>query len=135
MSRRTMICFLMTQGSRDREEYCTLAQSDTESDTEPIWGPPCRAYISDDESQGDAFSDNGSDPKEEWSDNDPFDPVTKANTERNALVPTEVSEPDPLEIADLPGEGVNVVVPPEPYFPTTLNHSNPKPTPPQVHSP
>jgi hypothetical protein len=103
-----------------------LAQSDAESDTESIRGRPRSAYASDDESQGDAFSDNGSDSEEEWSDNDLFDPVTEANTERNALVPTEVSEPDPLEIADPLGEGVNVVVPPEPYFPTTLNHSSPR---------
>jgi nucleotide-binding universal stress UspA family protein len=54
---------------------------------------------------------------------DLFDPVTERNTEQNALVsPTLTAldteadvDPDPL------GEGVNVVVPPEPYFPSTLN--------------
>lgn len=101
-----------------------LAQSDAESDTESTRGRPRSAYISDDESQGDADSYNGSDSEEEWPDNDQFDPVTEANTEQNALVAAEVTEPDPLEIADPLGEGVNVVVPPEPYFPTTLNHSN-----------
>jgi hypothetical protein len=103
-----------------------LAQSDAESDTESTRGPPRSAYASDDESQGEGFSDNGSDSEEEWSDNDQFDPVTEANTERNALVAADVAEPDPLEIADPLGEGVNVVVPPEPYFPTTLNHSSPR---------
>jgi hypothetical protein len=55
-----------------------------------------------------------------------FDPLTERNTEQNALiVPVEDGllmgdmdaevDPDPL------GEGVNVVVPPEPYFPSTLN--------------
>ncbi|KAI0300217.1 hypothetical protein BC826DRAFT_992060 [Russula brevipes] len=101
-----------------------LAQSDAESDTESTRGRPRSTYASDDESQGDAFSDNGSDSEEEVPDNDQFDPVTEANTERNALVATDVAEPDPLEISDPLGEGVNVVVPPEPYFPTTLNHSS-----------
>lgn len=101
-----------------------LAQSDAESDTESTRGRPRNAYISDDESQGDADSYNGSDSDEEWPDNDQFDPVTEANTEQNALVATEATEPDPLEIYDPLGEGVNVVVPPEPYFPTTLNHTS-----------
>jgi hypothetical protein len=101
-----------------------LATSDAESDTESTRGRPRSTYASDDESQGDAFSDNGSDSEEEVPDNDQFDPVTEANTERNALVATDVAEPDPLEISDPLGEGVNVVVPPEPYFPTTLNHSS-----------
>lgn len=100
-----------------------LAQSDAESDTESTRGPRS-AYISDDESQGDAYSDNGSDSEEESPNNDQFDPVTEANTEANALVAAEVAEPDPLEIPDPLGEGVNVVVPPEPYFPTTLNHTS-----------
>jgi hypothetical protein len=101
-----------------------LAQSDVESDTESTRDRPRSAYASDDESQGDAFSDNGSDSEEEWPNNDQFDPVTEANTEANALVAEEVAEPDPLEIPDPLGEGVNVVVPPEPYFPTTLNHTS-----------
>ena len=100
-----------------------LAQSDAESDTESTRRS---TYISDDESQGDAYSDNGSDSEEEYPDNDQFDPVTEANTEANALVAEVVAEPDPLEISDPLGEGVNVVVPPEPYFPTTLNHTSPR---------
>ena len=101
-----------------------LAQSDAESDTESTRDRPRSAYASDDESQGDAYSDNGSDSEEDFPHNDQFDPVTEANTEANALVAAEVAEPDPLEISDPLGEGVNVVVPPEPYFPTTLNHTS-----------
>ncbi|KAI0304364.1 hypothetical protein B0F90DRAFT_1815703 [Multifurca ochricompacta] len=101
-----------------------LAHSDVESDTESTRGRPRSAYASDDESQGEGDWDNGTDSDEEWSDNDQFDSVTEANTERNALVSAEVAEPDPLEISDPLGEGVNVVVPPEPYFPTTLNLSS-----------
>lgn len=110
---------------RDRSpSVSALAQSDAESDTESTRGRArCVSYISDDESQGDGDSDNGSDSEEEPPDNE-FDPLTEANTEQNALVAAEVTEPDPLEISDPLGEGVNVVVPPEPYFPTTLNHSS-----------
>ena len=103
-----------------------LAQSDAESDTESTRDRPRSGYNSDDESQGDAYSENGSDSEEEIPDNDQFDSVTEANTEANSLVAAEVAEPDPLEIPDPLGEGVNVVVPPEPYFPTTLNHSSPR---------
>ena len=105
-----------------------LAQSDVESDTESTRDRPRSAYTSDDESQGDGYSENGSDSEEEIPDNDQFDSVTEANTEANSLVAAEVAEPDPLEIPDPLGEGVNVVVPPEPYFPTTLNHSSPRNT-------
>ena len=101
-----------------------LAQSDVESDTESTRDRPRSAQNSDDESQGDGDSDNGSDFEEESPDNDQFDPLTEANTEANSLVSPDVAEPDPLEISDPLGEGVNVVVPPEPYFPTTLNHSS-----------
>ena len=100
-----------------------LAQSDVESDTESTRRS---TYASDDESQVDGFSDNGSDSEEEFPVNDKFDLVTEANTEANAIVAAEVAEPDPLEIPDPLGEGVNVVVPPEPYFPSTLNHTSPR---------
>jgi len=115
--------------SRQRERSPSvgaLAQSDVESDTESTRDRPRSAHNSDDESQGDGFSDNGSDSEEESPDNDQFDPLTEANTEANSLVSPDVAEPDPLEISDPLGEGVNVVVPPEPYFPTTLNHSSPR---------
>jgi hypothetical protein len=100
-----------------------LAQSDAESDTESTRRS---AYASDDESQGDGDSDNGSDSEEELPGNDQFDPLTEANTEANAIVNADVAEPDPLEIPDPLGEGVNVVVPPEPYFPSTLNQTSPR---------
>jgi hypothetical protein len=103
-----------------------LAQSDVDSDTESSRGRLRSLYASDDESQGEGFSDNGSDSEEDSSGNDQFDLVTESNTEHNALIAAEVAEPDPLEIADPLGEGVNVVVPPEPYFPTTLNHPSPR---------
>lgn len=67
----------------------------------------------------DAESDDSS------SDDDSFDPVTERNTEQNAhivpvgpeaaLNPIDGEDPDPV------GEGVNVVVAPEPYFPSSLN--------------
>jgi hypothetical protein len=111
--------------ARDPSPYVgALAQSDAESDTDSTRDRPRSAYVSDDESQGDAYSDNGSDSEEDWPDNDQFDSVTEANTEANSLVAEVVAEPDPLEISDPLGEGVNVVVPPEPYFPTTLNQSS-----------
>jgi hypothetical protein len=59
---------------------------------------------------------------EDSTDDDILDTVTERNTERNALIAPVATvdgeadvDPDPL------GEGVNVVVPPEPYFPSTLN--------------
>lgn len=124
-SRSTSPFHFRRSRARDRSpSVSALAQSDVESDTESTRGRRSASYISDDESQGDGDSDNGSDSEEELPDNDQFDPVTEANTEQNALVAVEVTEPDPLEISDPLGEGVNVVVPPEPYFPTTLNHSS-----------
>jgi hypothetical protein len=63
--------------------------------------------------------------EEDDDDDDVLDPVTERNTEHNAIVSPvappdaanaiDEAEPDPL------GEGVNVVVPPEPYFESTLN--------------
>ncbi|KAF9233317.1 hypothetical protein BU15DRAFT_80250 [Melanogaster broomeanus] len=75
---------------------------------------------------------------DEWSDDTAgmFDILTERNTEQNAQIAVVGSDglligeidgdgdgdasmdPDPL------GEGVNVVVPPEPYFPSTLNRSS-----------
>jgi len=47
-----------------------LAQSDVESDTELTHDRLCSVPPSDDKSQGDSFSDNGSDSEEESPDND-----------------------------------------------------------------
>jgi len=124
-SRSTSPFHFRRHRARDRSPSVgALAQSDIESDTESTRGRPRSSYFSDDESQWDGESYNGSDSEEELPDNDQFDPVTEANTEQNAIVATEVTEADPLEIADPLGEGVNIVVPPEPYFPTTLNHTS-----------
>ena len=59
-----------------------------------------------------------------------IDPLTELNTERNTFitVPAEAQGLATLEDADVEpdplGEGVNVVVPPEPYFPSTLNFNS-----------
>ncbi|KAJ4482248.1 hypothetical protein J3R30DRAFT_2148450 [Lentinula aciculospora] len=88
-------------------------------ETETINGETDGEYTEDDDS-GDEI--------------DVFDDVTERNTERNAVVELPATgalglfdadadiDPDPL------GEGVNVVVPPEPYFPSTI-HSMPTRTP------
>ncbi|KZT23422.1 adenine nucleotide alpha hydrolases-like protein [Neolentinus lepideus HHB14362 ss-1] len=109
---------------------CALTQSDVESDTEStrrsirlrtaFVGSP----TSDDESGSETEGDNDSD--DSWADEDHFDFETERNTERNALVPAERVDAAQEEYADPLGEGVNVVVPPEPYFPTTLNASHSK---------
>ena len=74
----------------------------------------------EDETSGDE-TEGYDDSEDSWSD-DHFDPITERNTETNAALisPTAHEEgafSDPL------GEGVNVVIPQEPYFPTTLNDS------------
>ena len=73
--------------------------------------------ISDDESGDETEDDSGSD--DSWDDEvQQFDDITEQNTEANALVPATSVDQD---IPDYLGEGVNVIVPPEPYFPSTLN--------------
>ncbi|KAF5382610.1 hypothetical protein D9615_002964 [Tricholomella constricta] len=117
---------------RDRDpspptEAIPLAHSDLDlSDSASSVRPRTTAfsYDSGDDTIGDETED------EDWSEDDFFDPVTERNTEHNAIiapvphdgglagVEAEADvDPDPL------GEGVNVVVPPEPYFPSTLNAS------------
>ena len=108
-------------------EALKLSQSDVESDNE---GASSRKSIrprnafsrspdaSSDESGED--EDDEGESEESWSEDDAFDPITVQNTEQNSLVP----EPQEIDIFDGPdplGEGVNIVVPPEPYFPSTLN--------------
>ncbi|THV05255.1 hypothetical protein K435DRAFT_745518 [Dendrothele bispora CBS 962.96] len=78
------------------------------------------------ETQGDQTTDYETDPEDsDWSGDevDIFDDVTERNTEQNALVNARTNDPDIDVDPDPLGEGVNVVVPPEPYFPSTLNHS------------
>jgi nucleotide-binding universal stress UspA family protein len=92
---------------------------------------PKTAFTDDPDSGSECFGDETEDDEEEWSDDGQgmFDPVTERNTEQNALiVPVEdgllMGDMDAEVDADPLGEGVNVVVPPEPYFPSTLNRSS-----------
>jgi hypothetical protein len=117
--------FHFRSSRRDRdpspEAIGALTQSDVESDVESLSsrsGPRQRSAYgaeSEDES-GDEDGDS-----DDSVDDDEFDPLTESNTERNALIPH--TEGDAVEAVehDPTGEGVNVVIPPEPYFPTTLN--------------
>lgn len=107
-------------------EPIPLAQSDIDlTDTSSI-RPRTTAFTVDPDSDNETIGEvDGETEDETWSDDDLFDTVTERNTERNALIAPvagvdgEVDvDPDPLD------EGVNVVVPPEPYFPSTLNSSS-----------
>ncbi|KAJ7134564.1 hypothetical protein C8R44DRAFT_610854 [Mycena epipterygia] len=94
-----------------------LTQSDIDlSDTSSV--RPRNAFTDDADDSGDEAV-NETDDDEEWSDDDMFDPVTERNTEHNSIV-APVPVQDDVD-ADPLGEGVNVVVPPDPYFPSTLN--------------
>ncbi|KAJ7780587.1 hypothetical protein DFH07DRAFT_792813 [Mycena maculata] len=94
-----------------------LTQSDTDlTDTSSV--RPRNAFTDDPDDSGDEIV-NETDDEEEWSDDDMFDPVTERNTEHNSIV-APVPVQDDVD-ADPLGEGVNVVVPPDPYFPSTLN--------------
>ena len=107
-----------------------LTQSDVESDVEVNRIRPRNDAFSlaqsDDDSPNDSDDDDDSD-EESWSEGDQFDPVTEQNTERNAIVPADRIENDAVDIPDPLGEGVNVIIPPEPYFPSTLNTGGRKP--------
>ncbi|KAG6850279.1 hypothetical protein H0H93_015536 [Arthromyces matolae] len=102
-----------------------LSHSDAESDADSTHIRPRRTAFSYD-SGDETVPDDVTDYEDDSSDDGFFDDLTERNTEQNAqLVPpvplaqaaaaAEEADPDPL------GEGVNVVVPPEPYFPSTLN--------------
>ena len=98
-----------------------LTQSDVESDAESARIRPRNAFstssVSDDES-GDETEDDGSSDESWDADEEKLDDITEQNTEANALVPAASVDQD---VPDYLGEGVNVIVPPEPYFPSTLN--------------
>ncbi|KAF8895405.1 hypothetical protein BD779DRAFT_725427 [Infundibulicybe gibba] len=102
-----------------------LAQSDVDLPVSASVRPQT-AFADDPDSGDETVGETDAETEDDdWSDDDMFDPVTERNTERNALIGPDGRlaalegeadvEPDPL------GEGVNVVVPPEPYFPSTLN--------------
>lgn len=106
-----------------------LTQSDVESDVEVDRIRPRNAFStgqSDDDSPDDSGDDDDSED-DSWSENDQFDPLTESNTQNNALVPADRVENDSADIADPLGEGVNVIIPPEPYFPSTLNSGSRNP--------
>lgn len=124
--------------TRDSSPAVGALRTDVDSDYEPSTRIRPRNAFSgpdDDETSGDE-PDADDESDESWSD-DQFDPVTERNTETNAaLVAPPVN--DEGAFADPLGEGVNVVIPPEPYFPSTLNTSSRQPrrrksTKPHVH--
>jgi len=102
-----------------------LSQSDADlSDAPSSIHPRSTAFTDDDSGEGtDAETDDASSSGEDRH----FDPITARNTERNALITPvvpdvagvahEIEDPDPV------GEGVNVIIAPEPYFPSSLNSS------------
>ncbi|KAJ6559243.1 hypothetical protein DFH09DRAFT_1485283 [Mycena vulgaris] len=96
-----------------------LTQSDIDLSSDTSSVRPRNAFTDEPEDSGDETVNETDDDEEEWSDDDMFDPVTERNTERNSIV-VPVPVQDDVE-ADPLGEGVNVVVPPDPYFPSTLN--------------
>ena len=115
-----------------------------ESDSESLVGRrtltvrPRTAFTDDPDSGSEYAADETEDEDDEWSDDaiGIYDTLTERNTEQNALIAGVAGDgilvgemdgeadadaafdPDPL------GEGVNVVVPPEPYFPSTLNRTS-----------
>jgi hypothetical protein len=126
--------------SRDRERDQSPAPLPLEeSDSESICSRrsfgvrPQNAFTDDGDSGSENAYEETEDDEDEWSDdNDMLDFLTERNTEQNAQITVvggigeidgeidvdAAMDPDPL------GEGVNVVVPPEPYFPSTLNRSS-----------
>lgn len=101
-----------------------LSQSDADlSDAPSSIHPRSTAFTDDDSDDG---LDGETDDAQSSGEDGLFDPITERNTERNALttpadvagVAPEIEDPDPV------GEGVNVIIAPEPYFPSSLNSSN-----------
>ena len=85
-----------------------------------------RTAFTDDPYSGDeTVGETDAESDDSSSDDDFFDPVTERNTEQNAHIvpvgPEAVLNPIDGEDPDPVGEGVNVVVAPEPYFPSSLN--------------
>ncbi|KAF8635964.1 hypothetical protein AX15_000128 [Amanita polypyramis BW_CC] len=97
-----------------------LAQSDADLSDASTVHPRLTSFTDEPDSSDDLATDAETEDEDDKEDHF-FDTITERNTEQNAqTVPVapglpDVEEPDPL------GEGVNVVVPHEPYFPSTLN--------------
>ncbi|THH27311.1 hypothetical protein EUX98_g6873 [Antrodiella citrinella] len=102
-----------------------LSHSDVESDAEVSRIRPRNAFSlggdDDSEAEGEMEDDGSDSDSEPWSEADDVDPITSRNTERNALIPADAVDVDTADVPDPLGEGVNVVIAPEPYFPSTLN--------------
>ena len=103
-----------------------LNQSEAELSDAPSSMFPRNTAYTDDDSGDETFGTDAETDDAASDDEDVFDDVTERNTEQNALIApvtadpalalaAEAEDPDPV------GEGPNVVVPPEPYFPSTLN--------------
>ncbi|KAF9267485.1 hypothetical protein L218DRAFT_920410 [Marasmius fiardii PR-910] len=107
-----------------------LAQSDIESEPSSVHPSirPRNAFTDHDSDDETIYAEtDGETEEEDWSaDEDIFDQETERNTEANAFTdptPADADGVEPELDIDPLGEGVNVVVPPEPYFPSTLNSS------------
>ncbi|KAF6757476.1 hypothetical protein DFP72DRAFT_891240 [Ephemerocybe angulata] len=97
-----------------------LNHSDAELSEAESTTPHRSAYDDRYEYQDSEVYDEASD--DSFSDEDYFDPETERNTEQNAIIAPAPSEAVPeVEDPDPVGEGVNVIIPPEPYFPSSLN--------------
>ncbi|KAF7291589.1 Usp domain-containing protein [Mycena chlorophos] len=95
-----------------------LTHSDVDlSDASPSVRPR-NAFLDDNDDSGDETA-NETEDEDEWSDEDLFDPVTERNTEHNSIVVPPAVQDD-VDV-DPVGEGVNVVVPQDPYFPSSLS--------------
>jgi len=106
-------------------EPVRMSQSDVDlSDSASSLAPRSTAFTDEDSGDETIYTDAETDASSS-DDEDTFDLITERNTEQNALIAApatdssaaahEIEDPDPV------GEGVNVVVAPEPYFPSSLN--------------
>ncbi|KAI6035827.1 hypothetical protein EDC04DRAFT_2179583 [Pisolithus marmoratus] len=120
--------------SRDREPSPTplpLEESDCESfisKRSPAVRP--RTAFTDDPDSGSEYAgEETEDEEDDWSDDTAgiYDTLTERNTEQNASLISEIDADVDADAAfdpDPHGEGVNVIIPPEPYFPSTLNRTS-----------
>ena len=114
-----------TRESSPAPEALPLGQDAELSDTAASSILPRTAFTEDDDSGDETVGTEEAEMEYgSSSDEDTFDLITERNTERNSLIPhvaidptgpAEIEDPDPV------GEGVNVIVAPEPYFPSSLN--------------
>ncbi|KAJ7794150.1 hypothetical protein B0H14DRAFT_2923918 [Mycena olivaceomarginata] len=117
--------FRQQRDSSPTPQALPMTQSDIDLSSDTSSVRPRTAFTDDvDDSDNDLNGGNGEtdDEDDNWSgdEGDLFDPVTERNTEHNSIV-APVAPQDLDADADPLGEGVNVVVPPDPYFPSTLN--------------